>query len=348
MKSARASTSATAQALAEFGRFGLIALDRRFGLVHANGVGAGLLGAASGDDLLERWPHLRQQLALPSPDELAGGAHWQGTAILAPDTRTPLRLALLPCTEGPVRHLLLVADGRVPALDPSRMVASQLRAFTHLTSAWIEEASTPLNTMKLAHALLEQRTGERASGEDAARAWQRYRNVIADETGRLANVLSGWRALANHDGDPDERFDLGAASAEVVRLLRQEAVVRRTRLDFSRDERPVIVRGDRTLVQLVAASMVEAFLTDGSGIPGSSVRVNVTKDADMSSVLEIVAESPGHGAGPRAGDGGDAESTLPLGVTAARLLLEAQGARTDFHAEPERAAVRVRAIFPRP
>ncbi len=189
-------------------------------------------------------------------------------------------------------------------------LASQALSHAYMASALLHEIKAPLNNMKLTLALCDAslaRAPEGAISVELRARMERYFRVASDEATRLATLLEELRQMSSAEDAPVAACMLDELAADLARLVRHEATVRRVRFGVDAADARLCVRADRRALLFALLGVVIQLVerTDDAG----EVRVRLARGRAGDAVITL--DSTGAAAGEairRALDGRSADA----------------------------------------
>jgi signal transduction histidine kinase len=239
-------------ALADLTGLGVLLVGEDGTVAYGSRAAWNALGSNGAAALRAAWPRLLEQY---DPDRgVTRGVVEAGSAACA----RALRIEVRAPAGGTSHYLVLVEASDGDAVTRLRL-ASQALTNAYLAAALLHEINAPLNNVKLTLALCDASLARAAGGampvELRARL-ARYFKVVGDETSRLAGLLEELRRMSGAALETYETFDLAGLGADIVRLMRHEATIRRVRLALQPAGEPLPVRADRRALLLALLGIV--------------------------------------------------------------------------------------------
>jgi signal transduction histidine kinase len=314
-----------------FARFmasGVLVLDARDELRFASPAACALLGVENEAALRARFPDVAKQLHLSGRD-VSAAPHY-GRADVQTDAGTcAIRFEMhTVANAGAPMHVLFVRDrARLLASDGTLLLASEAHANRHVLTGLVHAAKGPLNNFSLTLALLEAglaRARESSPTPDLLARFDRYVEVLRNETTRLAGCVDDIHALTLPVRGERDAVDLGALARDCAAVLRHGATMREVALHVDAPDPPPFGMAERLLLRrallCAATTVIDCTAPHGSVVLGAAsddamaaLRVVSTEPALPTSLaacvfqVACIAESD-HSA-----------------ATAARVIVEAQG-----------------------
>ncbi len=229
--------------------------------------------------------------------------------------------------------------------------ASRLAVAGELTAAIAHEINQPLGAVQTsadAADLLLQSNEDRR--EDLLRIVTRIRR----DNMRASDVIRRLRTLLARHEPERHPFDVAAAIAEAIVILRPEADRRKVTLDARPAFSPVYVAGDQTQIQQVLINLVLNAMDAVAGLPENRRHVEVSLERVTGSIRITVLDR-GHGIAietlSKLFDSffSTKQQGMGLGLSIARSIIDAHGGRVSaenreghgaaFHVELPAAAI---------
>jgi signal transduction histidine kinase len=235
----------------------VLVLDTHRGIGFASPGACELLGTASEAELRSRWTDIAAQLGVASwPPHLPDGAAYNARADLV-TARGPRAIRFevhnVERGHGTQRIILLRERDQLLPSDRALLLASEAQATRHALTGLVHAAKGPLNNFTLTLALLAsgiERNGEGPLAASSRERWQRYLEVLRNETVRLAASLDEIHSLALPAPASRESIDIVAMLRDVARVLHHDAALREIDLEADAPATAVTVVGDPRLVKL--------------------------------------------------------------------------------------------------
>jgi signal transduction histidine kinase len=313
---------------ARFVQAGVLVVGAGDELRFASPAACEVLGVEDEAALRARFPDIARQLPL-SGTEGSPNAQYGLADVRAGASLSALRFEMHTVDDGdvPVRVLFVRDRTRLLPSDHVLLLASEAQANRHVLTGLVHAAKGPLNNFSLTLALLETALGRaRESGPtpDLFARFERYVEVLRNESTRLAGCVENIHALTLASRDARDAIDLGALARDCAAVLRHGATMREVALDVDVPELAVVGVAERALLRL--ALLCAAITVIDFTAPHGRVALRVVEDGAMA-VLRVVSTQP---ALPSA----LAASVFRLSCTidpafsaaiAARVIAEAQG-----------------------
>jgi signal transduction histidine kinase len=240
------SPAAWALRLSEAWDVGVIVLDSGGELDFANSRARYLLGAATDQDLDERWRQLHTVLA----GELARATPGVSTPIESSVTidtggggETQLRLQVHALEEDDCSgHLLLLQHaGHVVAIEASLRHASHDRGLASLYRDMAHDLKSVLNVIGLNLALLSRIAAEDRASHSQHDIAERSGAIMRRELKRLDRSIALILDRTLIDREAPERFDLGECCGRIAQLAASRAARQRVTVELTVADGPLVV-----------------------------------------------------------------------------------------------------------
>jgi signal transduction histidine kinase len=269
--------------LARFLNQGVVLLDAQRRCCFASTRACSCFGANDQASLVERWGAVHDALALDDLADLDGdGPPLLRTAeVDTPSGVRRLRLEVHAVDDGISRYVMLVRDRSVvDGADGAKVMASECEANRYVIAGLVHDAKGPLNNLHLTLALLASATERLAAlpeQQELLARCRRYIGVMLAEETRLTACLHDVHALAERHEPVSERVDIVALLRQAERLLRHEARLRETRIDFASPEHAWSC-GDPHRLKLAMLAFCACIVNVAR--PASTVSIRIDVDAD--------------------------------------------------------------------
>lgn len=304
---------------------GLLILEGKDALLHADAQAMALLGMASLEELKAGWPVLVSQQA-----SQGNGVALPASFLLTPpagDRRNPLRAERYPLPGSACQIVLLRDETGLSPRDQTMIAAAHDEIVGLLAASAAHDLGGSLNNLQFALALLEgSLTRQSEAGTEGRIA--RHLQMLKEEQGRMLAIV---RSLPDRLAPPAsvqaEPVDLGSLLEAMGQQLRHEAAVRRVRCRYAFPPSPVEVDAQRAqlllALQLTMASLLELCAE------AMEIEVGLTRQGERALLCFEVAALPLPAAlTPRAGLEASPDRQA-IAMQAARMIVAAHGGHLD-------------------
>ena len=352
VKQTHDTNAAEFEAVAKALDFSVLLLDSDTNIKFASAQAHKVFGSKDADELKSQWRDYFDRLKLPDLVQLEkNNKPFHHRTELQNDKATHLlRMEIYPLRHDKCDcYVMYVKDREVlGGLEHELVLASYHYIQRYLISTLVHDLNAPINTMRITLELIDRTLSTAVLGDsnEFATKWERYRNILKEELGKLKTQVADIPNLFDtFEGAVPAAFDVRSMVDGVARFLKHETASKNIRREVELPENPIIIYGRQAELKLallnLASGLVEAT------IQGGRLRLSMAVKEEL---LEIVFH----------GDAVDvnqlscfddeqltfASNGNNLGMFVARLIVEAHGGEVRVNSSVDNESVTIQVTLP--
>jgi signal transduction histidine kinase len=340
------------EAVAKALNFSVLLLDSDTNIKFASAQAHKVFGSKDTDALKTEWRDYFDRLKLPDLVQLEKNTKpfHHRTELQTGDSTRLLRMEIYPLQHDKCDCYVMYVKDRelVEGLEQELLHASYHYIQRYLISTLVHDLNAPINTMRITLELIERTLSTAALGasNEFATKWERYKNILKEELGKLKTQVADIPNLFDASGGAvPTSFDVRSVVDGVARFLKHETASKNIRREIDLPEDPITIYGRQSELRLallnLACGLVEAMKQ------GGRLQLSMASKED---VLEIILR----------GDAVDVNQLSSfdyeqltfssngnnLGMFVARLIVEAHGGEVRVNSSVENGWVTLQVMLP--